>query len=180
MFNPIHLQTSTNTAYGFTVARFSSWKAWLLDDSFVDSAINLWNAWLFGGSVASSGFVDSAIKAGKIKPLGALIDCRSVDHLTKLRDKYHDNAPRLEVQKETASSELRIKKILVSEIKHDNFVSEKKARQKVEDQRILANIIGLAVVISVYYSKGHYPRCTNSSISVSDFSQYVSRPLIFI
>ncbi|KAF8630028.1 hypothetical protein AX15_003143 [Amanita polypyramis BW_CC] len=102
-------------------------------------------------------FYDRMTKITAIWPAGHSID--NFEHLVKLKERFEEVEKEKEVQINTArTSYACVKNGRVDASKH--FVDNKQllndiAQEKVEEQRVLANILGLTVVIPMYFSKGH-------------------------
>ncbi|KAF8630033.1 hypothetical protein AX15_003144 [Amanita polypyramis BW_CC] len=104
-------------------------------------------------------FLDRMVKAATIRPLKHLADHSS--HLLKLKETLEDDAKEeAKVNGGRTLFERMRKEGIVSALIHfvgnahpSDVEIEHVARQKLEEQRVLANVIGLAAVVSVYFSK---------------------------
>ena len=102
-------------------------------------------------------FLDRMMKASQIKPLKRLADS---GHLKDAKEKCKEEVKR-EVKEKNA------RKLVERVIKEgyrralfrrdeglNDHDAEEIARQRLEEQRVIANVIGLAIVICVHFSKG--------------------------
>ena len=102
-------------------------------------------------------FLDRMMKASQIKPLKRLADS---GHLKDAKKKCKEEVKR-EVDERNARKlvERVIKEGYRSALFHRDEKladqdAEEIARQRLEEQRVVANVIGLAIVICVHFSKG--------------------------
>ncbi|KAK2467669.1 hypothetical protein APHAL10511_000524 [Amanita phalloides] len=103
-------------------------------------------------------FLDRMMKAAHIRPLKRLME---IEHLPYLKKRYEEEARKeLEAeQSRTLVERMRMEGIikglisLVGDGQLTDADIEDNARHKLEEQRVVANVIGLAMVISVHFSK---------------------------
>jgi hypothetical protein len=103
-------------------------------------------------------FLDRMVKASHIRPLKRLKN----GHLSEIKECYKQQALNKNAsnntEPKTFAKRVREEGLFKALLPDDAQISEREAEdiaaERLEEERVIANVIGLAVVISVHFSKG--------------------------
>jgi hypothetical protein len=97
-------------------------------------------------------FLDRMMKASHLRPLKRVADGPD-HHLSKIKNHYKEEA-----LKGSKDSQSLAKGSLLQSLRSDAPITDHEAEgiaaERLEEERVIANVIGLAVVISVHFSTG--------------------------
>ena len=102
-------------------------------------------------------FLDRMMRASQVQPLKRLTDS---EHLLNANEKCIEEVKREVDEKNARNFIERVMKEGCGAFRWNKVLedheAEERARQRLEERRVIANVIGLAMVISVHFSKGDW------------------------